>query len=82
MHVASGFAAACPMLTFTVFRLIKLFLSAALNSIFSIPDHYFPLFFLLVSIHPSLPLLFLLPPSLPLSPELSPLLNLIDPEGG
>ena len=67
--VASGFALLrlhAPVLTFTVFRLIKLLLSAVLNSIFSIPDHYFPLF-LLVSIHPS-PLLFL-PPSLP--PSLS-----------
>lgn len=49
----------------TVFRLIKLSLSAVLNSIFPIPDDYFTLFFpLLVSIiPPSLPLPASLPPS-------------------
>lgn len=57
-----------PALTFTVFRLIKLLLSAVRNSIFSIPDHYFPLFS--SCIYPSIPpSLLYLPPSLPLSPE-------------
>lgn len=80
MHAASDFACfppLAPLLTLTVFRLIKLSLSALLNSIFPIPDHYFGVF-LLVSIHPSSSSF----PSLPLSLELSPLLNLIDPEGG
>lgn len=69
MRVAApGFgAAACPALTFTVFRLIKLLLSAGLNSIFSIPDHYFPLF--PTCIYPSIPPPPLSPSSLP--PSLS-----------
>lgn len=79
--VCSSGLSHAPVLTFTIFSLIKLLLSAVLNSIFF---NSWPLLSsfssLYLSIHPSLP-----PPpspSLPLSPELSPLLNLIDPEGG
>lgn len=78
-----------PALTFTVFRLIKLLLFP----LFLIPYFQFLiitfLFFsssylnlsIYLSIHPP-PSSSSFPPSLPLSPELSPLLNLIDPEGG
>lgn len=54
--------------TSTAFRLIKLLLSAAFNSVFSIPDHSFRLFS--TSICPSIPPLLFPPPSLSL-PALS-----------